>query len=83
MGFFKSLIQGREKIAAEAQAPGVPSHFEVDPYSVFAEGSAGDVKIYAVPERTAAMIMAIVADTTEIPVGKLRFNYIREIKSEG
>ena len=45
-----------------------------------APGSAGAVKLHNVPDRTAAMLMAIVADNMGRPVNELRFKSIREIK---
>lgn len=45
-----------------------------------APGSAGPVKLYDVPDRTAAMLMAIVANRTGKPLNELRFISIREIK---
>ena len=45
-----------------------------------APGSAGQVKLYDVPDRTAAMLMAIVANRTGTPLNELRFISIREIK---
>ena len=48
-----------------------------------APGSAGDVKLFDVPDRDAAMIMAIVADKMGAPLNELRFLSIREVKEEG
>lgn len=45
-----------------------------------APGSAGEVKLYDTDERTAAMLMAIVADTMGVPVNELKFKSIREVK---
>lgn len=45
-----------------------------------APGSAGEIKLYDTDERTAAMLMAIVADTMGVPVNELRFKSIREVK---
>lgn len=45
-----------------------------------APGSAGAVKLYDVPDRTAAMLMAIVADSMGRPVNELRFKSIKELK---
>ena len=45
-----------------------------------AAGSAGEVKLHDVPDRTAAMLMAIVADKMGKPLNELRFLSIREIK---
>lgn len=47
-----------------------------------APGSAGEIKLHDVPDRTAAMLMAIVADKTGKPLNQLRFISIREIKDE-
>ncbi|MCM1314744.1 MAG: OadG family protein [Muribaculaceae bacterium] len=45
-----------------------------------AKGSAGHVKLYDVPDKEAAMIMAIVADTMQKPINELHFISIREVK---
>lgn len=47
-----------------------------------APGSAGDVKLYNVSDRDAAMIMAIVADKLQTPLNELRFLSIREITDD-
>ena len=45
-----------------------------------APGTAGELKMHDVEPRTAAMLMAIVADTTGIPLNELRFISVKEIK---
>ena len=45
-----------------------------------APGSAGDLKLYDTDPRTAAMLMAIVADELKLPLNELRFISIKEIK---
>ena len=45
-----------------------------------APGSAGELKLYDTDPRTAAMLMAIVADELKAPINELRFISIREIK---
>ena len=45
-----------------------------------APGTAGKVKIHDVPPKTAAMIMAIVADKMGKPLNELRFISIKEVK---
>ena len=45
-----------------------------------APGSAGKVKIYDIPPKTAAMLMAITADKLKKPVNELRFISIKEVK---
>ena len=45
-----------------------------------APGTAGEVKLYDVADRDAAMIMAIVADKMGRPLNELRFKSIKEVK---
>ena len=56
--------------AAPAQAPAE------EPKAI---GSAGQVALYDVPDREAAMIMAIVADQLQKPLNELRFISIKEV----
>nr|MBQ8244393.1 OadG family protein [Oscillospiraceae bacterium] len=58
--------------AAPAAAPAAASQA--------APGSAGQLKLYDVPPKTAAMIMAIVADKMGKPLNELRFISIKEVK---
>ena len=44
-----------------------------------APGTAGELKLYNVEERDAAMVMAIVADKLGKPLNELRFISIREV----
>lgn len=50
------------------------------PAPAAAPGSAGHVKIHDVPPKTAAMLMAIVADKLGKPLNELRFISIKEVK---
>ena len=45
-----------------------------------APGSAGQLKLHDVEPKTAAMIMAIVADKMGKPLNELRFISIKEVK---
>ena len=45
-----------------------------------APGSAGELKLHDVEPKTAAMIMAIVADKLGKPLNELRFKSIKEVK---
>ena len=45
-----------------------------------APGCAGQVKLHDVEPKTAAMLMAIVADKTGKPLNELRFISIKEVK---
>ena len=44
-----------------------------------APGSAGSLKLYNVEPKTAAMVMAIVADSMGKPINELRFLSIQEV----
>ena len=71
------IMQSREKKAdVHTEAPAaVPA-----PAKAAAPGSAGEIKLHDVPDKTAAMLMAIVADKLGKPLNELRFISIREIK---
>lgn len=45
-----------------------------------APGSAGKIALHDVPDREAAMVMAIVADKLGKPLNELRFKSIKEVK---
>jgi len=62
------------KAAAPAAAPAPVAAPAVAP------GTAGQLKLHDVPPKTAAMIMAIVADTMGKPLNELRFISIKEVK---
>ena len=70
-------IIGRKKAAAPAAAPAAASAAPAVPN---APGSAGKIALHDVPDKTAAMLMAIVADRTGKPLNQLRFISIREVK---
>ncbi len=48
--------------------------------SLAAPGSAGEIKLFDVPDKEAAMLMAIVADKMGKPLNELRFMSIKEVK---
>ena len=58
-------------VASPAAAPAAP---------VLAPGTAGQLKLHDVEPKTAAMIMAIVADKMGKPLNELRFISIKEVK---
>ena len=62
--------------AAPAAAPAPVAAAE----PVYAPGTAGQLKLYDTPPKTAAMIMAIVADKMGKPLNELRFISIKEVK---
>ena len=72
----KSFAAKKAK-AAVAQAP-APAPVEVP--APEAPGTAGQLKIYDTDPKTAAMLMAIVADKLGKPLNELRFISIKEVK---
>ena len=60
------------KTAAPAAAP--------EAAKPVAPGSAGHIKLFDVPDKEAAMIMAIVADKMQKPLNELHFISIKEVK---
>ena len=72
------------KAIANKKAANAPAEVEeVIPAPVVeakpAPGSAGGVKLYNVEPKTAAMLMAIVADKLQKPLNELRFISIKEV----
>ena len=66
--------------AAPAAAAAVAVPAAADPTSDAAPGTAGQLKLYDTPPKTAAMIMAIVANQMGKPLNELRFISIKEVK---
>ena len=64
----------------KAQMPATVETPVVETQKPAAPGSAGELKMYNVPPKTAAMLMAIVADKTGKPLNELRFISIKEVK---
>ena len=78
----KAAAKGAEAVKAAA-APAAAPAAAVAAAAVeapAAPGSAGQLKLYDVPPKTAAMIMAIVADKMGKPLNELRFISIKEVK---
>ncbi len=75
----KIMVASRNKAAAAAPAA-VPAPAAPAPEPKLAPGSAGEAKLYDVPDKEAAMIMAIVADKMGKPLNQLRFKSIKEVK---
>jgi len=72
-------IINRKNTAASAAAPAAASAAPAAKNAP-APGSAGKIALHDVPDKTAAMLMAIVADRTGKPLNQLRFISIREVK---
>ena len=62
----------RKEVPVAAPAP-------VEVPVAYAPGSAGRVMTFDVPDKTAAMLMAIVAEKTGKPLNELRFISIKEV----
>lgn len=67
-------VKAKEVETVEAPAPGQ----ELEGPS--APGSAGQVKLHSVEPKTAAMLMAIVADKMGKPLNELRFISVKEVE---
>ena len=83
----KIFIAKDKKAAAKADAakaaiaPAAPAAAPVAPVAeVAAPGSAGQLKLHDVEPKTAAMLMAIVANKMGKPLNELRFISIKEVK---
>ena len=78
----KAFVAAEKKKAPKAEKPAEPA--PVAPAApaepVAAPGTAGQLKLYDTPPKTAAMIMAIVADKMGKPLNELRFISIKEVK---
>ena len=65
---------------AAAPVAAAPAPAATAPAADLAPGTAGQLKLYDTPPKTAAMIMAIVADKMGKPLNELRFISIKEVK---
>ena len=81
MGMGKIFI-AKDRKAAAAKAAAAPTAAAPTPAAPkpTAPGSAGEFKLHDVEPKTAAMIMAIVADKMGKPLNELRFISIKEVK---
>ena len=68
------------KAAPKTEAPAAAAPVAAPAAPAVAPGTAGQLKLHDVPPKTAAMIMAIVADTMGKPLNELRFISIKEVK---
>ena len=81
------LIEGKIAVSknekAEAPKAAAPAAAAPAPKPVLAaaaSGTAGEVKLFNVPDKDAAMLMAIVAHKLNKPLNELRFKSIKEVK---
>ena len=76
----KAAAKGAAALKAAAAAPVDAAPAAAPAAPAVAPGTAGQLKLYDVPPKTAAMIMAIVADKLGKPLNELRFISIKEVK---
>ena len=76
LSYIVRTFDGKKKKDAEVTAP------VTEAAPVLAPGSSGSVKLYNVDDRTAAMVMAIVADEMQTPLNELKFISIKEVSEE-
>ena len=74
------IFMAKAKKAAAAPAPAAAPVEVAAVDAPTAPGSAGQLKLHDVEPKTAAMIMAIVADKMGKPINELRFISIKEVK---
>ena len=76
------IFIAKDKKAADAKAAAAPTPAAAptEAPKPTAPGSAGELKLHDVEPKTAAMIMAIVADKMGKPLNELRFISIKEVK---
>lgn len=70
---------GKKGAQAESQAPTAFAAAGAQAVAAADSASAGDLKLLNVDEKTAAIIMAIVSDETQIPLSELCFKTIKAI----
>ena len=75
-----SIFAAKDKKAAAKAAAAPAAEAPAKAEAPVAPGSAGELKLYNVSDKDAAMIMAIVADKTGKPLNELRFKSIKEVK---
>ena len=75
----KRFVKKGSKAAEAVQTVPAAEPVSEEPKPV-APGSAGELKLHDVEPKTAAMLMAIVADKLGKPLNELRFISIKEVK---
>ena len=74
-----SKAKDRPPQAPAAEVPAGAAAVSADAGKVPATGSLGEVDLHTVDDKTAALLMAIVADDLNAPLNTLRFTSIREL----
>ncbi len=77
-------VMKTKAVPAPAVAAPAPTNTDAPPAipagKTLAKGSLGSLDLHGVDERTAAMLMAVVADKMQAPLNELYFKSIKEIK---
>ena len=73
------VARKKSKAAAPVAAP-APAAAPKPVLAAAAPGTAGEVKLFDVADKEAAMLMAIVANKLGKPLNELRFKSIKEVK---
>ena len=74
------IFIARDKKQATVAAAAAAAPAPVEAPKPVAPGAAGELKLHDVEPKTAAMLMAIVADKMGKPLNELRFISIKEVK---
>ena len=75
-----AAFTAKEKRASAKAAAAAPVEEVVEAPKPVAPGAAGELKLHDVEPKTAALLMAIVADKMQKPINELRFISIKEVK---
>ena len=78
LGKIFTAADKKAKAAKTVEPAPAPAPVAAEPQ--LAPGTAGQLKLHDVPPKTAAMLMAIVADKMGKPLNELRFISIKEVK---
>ncbi len=76
----KVMVRAKAKPTAPAPVPAAAEPIPEPASAPQAKGTAGTILLHDVPEREAAMVMAVVAHRLGKPLNQLRFKSIREVK---
>ncbi len=76
----KAFSSKKAKAEAPAAPAAAPAAAAAPAEAPVAPGTAGQLKLHDVSPKTAAMLMAIVADKMGKPLNELRFISIKEVK---
>lgn len=77
-----AVVSAMARFKSRTKKPEAPAQPTAAPEASVqaAPGSAGQVKLFDVPDREAAMVMAIVASQMNRPLNELRFLSIKEVQ---